>query len=384
MHWIWIGLFGALALAWTFAAVDIAVGVASLPSIADVVPLNDADCPSVSILFAARDEAEKLPGALETFLGLDYPRYEVVAVDDRSADGTRAILEHAAENNSHLKFVRVDALPPGWLGKPHALEQAYEHSNGEWLVFTDADVHFAPDLLRRSVALAVKKGWDHLTLLGRAEMRTFGEKIVLTFFSMSFLTGIRPWRVANPGSRFYAGIGSFQLIRRSAYQAMGTHRRLAMEVVDDMKLGKVVKQAGFRSAVARAGDAVSVHWHAGVGNIIRGTTKNFFATSGFRLWFACVQVAMLLLLCVFPFVALPFVRGWALWLDMIAVGMPMLMQAGVCVEFGVSPLWAVTQPIGAFIFVWMLARSTIITIWSGGITWRGTFYPLEELKRGVV
>jgi hypothetical protein len=87
---------------------------------------------------------------------------------------------------------------------------------------------------------------------------------------------------------------------------------------------------------------------------------------------------------VFPFVALPFERGWALLFGLIALGLPVLIHAGAAIEFGVSPLWALTHPIGGLIFVWMLARSTIVTLWQGGIIWRGTFYPLKELKRGVV
>jgi glycosyltransferase involved in cell wall biosynthesis len=338
----------------------------------------------VSILFAARDEAEKLPAALETFLSLDYPRYEVVAADDRSEDSTGAILKAAAGKNPHLKPVRIDSLPSGWLGKPHALAQAYKQSTGEWLVFTDADVHFAPDLLRRAVALAERQKWEHLTLLGRAEMFTFGEKIVMTFFGMGFLIGIRPWRVSDPRSHVYAGVGAFQLIRRSAYESAGTHRRLRMEVVDDMKLGKLVKEAGFPSGVAKAGDAVSVHWHSGVGNMIRGTTKNFFAITGFRLWMTSLQVFGLLLMCLFPVVAFPFVHGWGRLFGVIAIALPILTEGAVCLAFGVSPMYALSYPLGAFTFGWMLTRSTIVTIWQGGIVWRGTFYPLDELKRGVV
>ena len=176
----------------------------------------------------------------------------------------------------------------------------------------------------------------------------------------------------------------FQLIRRSAYETIGTHQRLAMEVVDDMKLGKLVKQNGFRSALAKAGDDVSVHWHSGVRNIVRGTTKNFFAFAGFSIWMVSAQILGVLMPCVFPWVALPFVHGWALLFAGISVGLAMVLHAGVCIELRVSPLYVLTFPIGALIFVWMLARSTIVTLWSGGITWRGTFYPLEELKRGVV
>ena len=384
LHYFWLGLLGLAALTWIGQAIDIGLGVPSLRSLKDATPLADADCPSVSILFAARDEAEKLPGAIATLLALDYPSFEVVAVDDRSEDGTARILEDVSRGNSVLKFVQVNSLPPGWLGKPHALQQAYEHSTGEWLVFTDADVHFAPDLLRRSIALAKREGWEHMTLLGRAEMYSVGEKIVMTFFGLAFLMAARPWRVSGTSPRFYAGIGSFQLIRRSAYEAMGTHRRLAMEVVDDMKLGKLAKEAGIRSGVARAGSDVSVHWHSGVGNIVRGTTKNFFAASGFQLGLTCAQLFGILFMFVLPLAALPFARGWALFLDVIALGIPMMAEAGAALEFEVSPLYALTFPIGALIFCWMLARSTIVTLWQGGITWRGTFYPLEELKRGVV
>lgn len=384
MHMFWMGLLGLIAFVWIVQVIEIAIGVPKMKSIDDTQPLADGDCPSVSILYAARDEAEKLSGALKTLLALDYPRYEIVAVDDRSEDGTTEILQAAARQNPRLKSVRVNSLPAGWLGKPYALQQAYENSTGEWLIFTDADVHFEPELLRRSIAIAEQQHWDHLTILGRAEMFTFGERVVLTFFGLAFLMAARPWRVSEPRSRFYAGIGSFQLIRRSTYEAAGTHRRLAMEVVDDMKLGKLVKDAGFSSGVARGINSVSVRWHAGVRNIIRGTTKNFFAASGFRLGITCMQLLGLLLLNVLPFVALPFAHGWGLVFCLVSVGLACALEVGAAIEFGVSPLYALTHPIGALIFCWMLLRSTVVTLRDGGITWRGTFYPLEELRRGVV
>jgi glycosyltransferase involved in cell wall biosynthesis len=384
LHLLFTGLLGLAAFIWIVETIEIARGVPSLPRLADTAPLDSSKCPSVSILVAARDEAAKLHGALATFLAEDYPNFEVVAVDDRSEDATKTILEAAAHANTRLKYIRVDVLPEGWLGKPHGLQQAYEHSTGEWLVFTDADVFFAPDLLRRSVALALENGWDHLTLLGRAEMYGFFETIAMTFFGFGFIMGTKPWQAHDPKSRGYMGVGAFQLVRRSSYETMGTHQRLRMEVVDDMKLGKLMKESGARSGVARAGEAVSVHWHDGVRNMIRGTEKNFFATTGYRLGLVSLQIAGIFLMSVFPFVALPFERGSALLFGLIAVGLPVLIHAGAAIEFGVSPLWALTHPIGALIFIWMLARSTIVTLWQGGIFWRGTFYPLEELKRGVV
>jgi cellulose synthase/poly-beta-1,6-N-acetylglucosamine synthase-like glycosyltransferase len=380
----WTVLLGLVAFLWIATAVDIAWGVRLVPSLQDAAPLQDSSCPSVSILFAGRNESEKLPTSLTTFLALDYPRYEVIAADDRSEDDTGSILEIAARQDARLKVLRIGSLPRGWLGKPHALQQAYEQSNGEWLVFTDADVHFAPDLLRRAIALAEKHCWDHLTLFGVPQMFTFGEKIVMTFFGLAFLMGTRPWSANNPRSRGYTGVGAFQLLRRDAYEKMGTHRRLAMEVIDDMKLGKLAKEAGLHSGMARAGDAVSVHWHVGLGNTIRGTTKNFFAASGFKVWLTFLQIFGLLLLCVFPVVALPFAHTWARLFAAIAFGFALILAGGVALEIKAPAVYGLTYPIGALIFAWMLARSAIVTLWQGGIVWRGTFYPLKELKRGVV
>jgi glycosyltransferase involved in cell wall biosynthesis len=378
------GLLAVVAFTWIALAIDAGIGVLKIPSLKGTVPLADADCPSVSILFAARDEEEKLPGALATFLALDYPRYEVVGVNDRSEDATGEILETAARDNPRLKVVSVSSLPAGWLGKPHAIQKAYERSTCDWLVLTDADVHFAPDVLRRAIALAEKNKWDHMPLLADAKMYTFGEKVVMTFFGFAFVLAMRPWSVSNPKSSTYIGVGAFQLIRRSTYEKIGAHTRLAMEVIDDVKVGKLVKETGGRSGVAKAGELASVHWHSGVRNIIRGTEKNFFAATGYRVWMAVAQLFAIVLMWTFPWIALPFVRGWAMVFAAVAIAVPVVAQAGAAREFRVSVLYALTQPVGALIFCWMLLRSTIITMRNGGITWRGTFYPMEELKRGIV
>jgi len=384
LHLIWTGLLGLVAVLWIIEATILGRGVRSIPSLKDAAPAKDADCPLISVLFAARDEAAKLPEALATMLAIDYPDYQVIAVDDRSEDGTGAILCAASAKNARLKPMRVDSLPAGWLGKPHALQRAYEQSSGEWLVFTDADVHFGLEVLRRAIALAKSRNWDHLTLLAGAKTFTFGEKLVMTFFGMAFMIGTRPWEASNQRAAGYSGVGAFQLIRRSAYEKLGTHRRLAMEVIDDMKLGKLAKEAGVRSGVARAGDFVSVHWHAGLGNTIRGTEKNFFATTGYKLPVALLQILGVLLLCVFPVAALPFAHGWARVFAAVATAVSLLATGAVAFELDAPVLYALTFPLGALVFAWMMARSMAVTLWQRGIVWRGTFYPLDELKRGVV
>ena len=169
---------------------------------------------------------------------------------------------------------------------------------------------FKVDVLRRAMTMATERKLDHLTLFGDVEMVGFWEKVVVTFFGMAFHMATAPSEVINPKSGAYVGVGAFQLLKRSAYEAAGTHRRLAMEVVDDMKLGKIVKQAGFRSGVGVAQDFVVVRWHAGARNLINGVTKNFFAGSGFSVTRVALSILGLFLMNVLPFAGAGF---WA-WL----------------------------------------------------------------------
>jgi hypothetical protein len=280
--------------------------------------------------------------------------------------------------------VHVSEIPKYWLGKTHALQKGYETSSGEWLLFTDADVCFQPDVLRRAMALSRQRALDHLTLLCNVEMHGFWEKTLITFFAMAFHLTTDAYRVSDPNSRAYVGVGAFQLLRRSAYETIGTHRRLAMEIVDDMKLGKLVKQSGLHSGVAIAQEFVAVRWQEGAGNVIRGVTKNFYAAFGYNIAFAVAAVTGMLLLNVVPFFTVFAAQGWIRAFSAIAAVAALLVHGCVAVVTKVSPLYALTHPLGALIFAYMVARSVAVTLWRGGVTWRGTFYPLDELKRGVV
>jgi glycosyltransferase involved in cell wall biosynthesis len=384
MHIFELVLFSVIAFFWLFHAFRVAHGSGKLPRVGDFPPADNADCPGISLLFAARDEEEKLPAALATLAALDYPRLEIIAVDDRSTDTTGRLLDAFAAANPRFRAVHVRELPSGWLGKPHALQQAYEASSGEWLLLTDADVKFEPSVLRRAVALAKKQNADHLTLVANVEMHGFWETTMLTFFGLAFHLANQLDQVSNAKAQAYAGIGAFQLLRRSTYEAIGTHRKLAMEVVDDMKVGKLVKRNGFRSVVAMAQDFVSLRWHAGARNVIRGVTKNFFAAFGYSVSFAGVGVFGMLLMNVVPVVGVFAGHGWIRVLAAIAAAGALWLHADLDMKNKVSPLYALTYPIGAILFCYMIVRSVAVTLWNGGVTWRETFYPLEDLKRGVV
>ncbi len=384
MHIAGIVFFGLIALFWLTFGLQTVIGAVRLSWLNSFEPAKDVDCPSISLLFAALDEEEKLPAALATLIELDYPNLEIIAVNDRSQDATPRILDEFATTHPRLKVVHIKDLAPGWLGKTHALQKAYERSTGEWLLFTDADVRFHPATLRRCVTMLRMLKLDHLALFIGMEMVGFWEKVLISFFGMSFNLAIQPHRVSNPHSRAYVGVGAFQLARRSAYEASGTHRRLALEVLDDVKLGKMIKLGGFRSGVAIAPDSVTVRWYAGLSNVIRGVEKNFFAGAQFKVSHVVLQMFALFTFNVAPALGVIFAHGWTRMFATVALLVAMGFLAGVDTVMRISPLYAFTLPLAALIFMYMLARSTIITLKQGGILWRGTFYSLEDLRRGLV
>ncbi len=385
MHFFLTILLGVVAAFWILYGGYCLIRIQGIPRLGDFSPELGEPQPLVSILVAARNEAPSLPRALPTLVAHENANFEVVAVDDRSDDATGAILDDFAARDSRIRVVHIRELPAGWMGKPHALQMAYEKSSGEWLLFTDADVRFHPEAVARALRLARERKLDHLTLVASLDMRGFWEHAALSYIALAFLLGIRPWLVDKPAAGSYMGIGAFQLVRRSAYEAAGSHRRLAMEVVDDMKLGKMVKRAGYRSSVGFAQDYVRLRWQAGLRNITRGLTKNMFAGMSFHVWKAVGTFFAVLILSVLPFVALAFTHGLAFWLAVAASAGAVVFNAAVLRGSGAeSPLYGIAHPVGALLFSWIAMRSMVVTLWRGGIIWRDTFYPLDDLRRGSV
>ena len=376
--YFWTTLFALIALFWVVQGTRAVRGMARLPTLDDVSLLEDGQYPRVSILVAARNEASKLPSALTSLLVQDYPNYEVILVNDRSQDETPGILDQFAQGYDHLKVTHLSELPPGWLGKPHALTQAYQQATGQWLLFTDADVHFKPDLLKRSLSLALAQGWDHVTLLPFGELEGFWEKTAITYWVGTFAVGLKPWRVSHPKAKEYVGVGAFQLVRRSTYEAIGTHQRLAMEVVEDVKLGKLVKLGGFRSGVALGGERLHIRWVEGLGEYVRNLSKNMFAACGFSVTYTLLLVFLSLAVTVLPLGGLLFASAAVRSLAVVCV-----LAAGLThMKNGVrlcraSSLYALTFPLGAVLLSYTLLRSMVVTLWRGGRPVAGHLLPLE-------
>jgi cellulose synthase/poly-beta-1,6-N-acetylglucosamine synthase-like glycosyltransferase len=346
-----------------------------------------ASNPRVSIIVPARNESVDIEAALIRLLALDYDNYEVIAVNDRSTDGTGVIMDRVAANpatGGRLKVIHVKELPPGWLGKTHAMWNASRQASGGWLLFTDADVMFKPDTLRRAIAYAEAEPADHVVLFPLMIMKTPGERMMLAFFQTLFVFGHRPWKVADPKTEDHMGVGAFNMIRRSTYEAVGTYERLRLEVLDDMKLGKVVKKAGFAQRNVFGEDLISIHWAQGAMGIVNNLTKNFFAVLSYQRLRAVLSAFGLAFLNLVPFFGTVLVHGWARLPYAVALASMFLIYAGMSRRSSIPAYYFVLHPISTTLFAYTVLRSMFLTLRQGGVVWRGTFYALEELKRGLV
>lgn len=377
----WLALLTVVA--WLGSGVRLVLGNRSLRALRDLAPIADP-APSVSVVVAARDEARHLEKALRSVLAQRYPALEVIAVDDRSTDATPAILADLARDDARLRVVRVDELPPGWLGKNHALQAGAARASGEWLLFTDADVVMDPLALARAVGAAQRERIDHLAVAPELAMPGFWLDLFGGSFVLYFSRYAEPWKARDPRSRRYVGIGAFNLLRAAAYRAVGGHSRIPMRPDDDLKLGKVVKRAGFRQEMLAGRGALWVEWYGSVGEAVRGLEKNSFAGLDYSLLALLGASLALLLLDVWPFLGLLFTDGPARLLNAGTVGVALATYALLARNVGADPRRAPAFPLAALLFLYILTRASALTLLRGGIRWRGTYYALDELRANRV
>jgi len=371
-----------VALIWVWRVVDAHRGLPGIPDLLrsehDHAP---AGLPALTVIVPARNEAKDIRACLTSLLQQDYPAIDILAVNDRSTDATGAIMDElAALHPAKLRVLHVESLPPEWLGKTHAMALAARQTASEFLLFTDADVLFAPDSLRRALAYAVEANADHLVLMPTTIIHRWDEAGLLAFFQIFSLWGPRLWRVADPrAQRDALGIGAFNLLRRTAYEAVGGYESLRMEIVEDLGMARRIKRAGLRQRVAFGRDLVRLHWAAGVPGLIQVMTKNIFAAVNFRIPLLLGGCAWLLGFCILPFVLVwdpAFTLPAVVSIAAIAWGFVLMGRPS-----GLSAWNALLAPFAAAIFVFTMLRSMLTTLRQGGVIWRGTFYSLAMLRK---
>jgi glycosyltransferase involved in cell wall biosynthesis len=378
---------GLSAAGWAGAGAAGLLGLARVPLLP---PLADPPPPAlrVSVVIPARDEAERIEGTLRRLLAQRSVELEIVVVDDRSRDATAAIVERVAREDARVRLVRVAELPPGWLGKTHACERGARASSGAWILFTDGDIHLAPDVLARALAHAANTKADHVVLGPAIDGQTFCARAATAAFGATMLPLLA---AANSDSkRAGIGIGAFNLVRRSAWEAVGGHEQLRLEVVDDICLGKLLARGGYRTRACFAGHDVVADWARRLRDVPRALEKNMFAQMDYSLAKALVFSLGALLFWLAPFVGLAaglFDSGWTArlgWLAFAAMFCTVPASIAGARVTGAGLLPALCSPLFFFALPWAMLNSTFVTLARGGVLWRDTFHPLSELRAAKV
>ena len=343
-----------------------------------------ASWPSVSVVVPACNEADTIAPAARTLMAQDYDDLEILLVDDRSTDGTGAIIDGLAGESARVKALHVTVLPDGWLGKVHALNAGLARARGDWVLFTDADVHLRPDTLRKAVGQCLAHGVDHLALLPVVPPVGLGVEALIAVFVRHFLCFlVRPWTLGRPGAAAFVGIGAFNLVRRQAFQATEGFEWLRLEVADDMGLGLLMKRAGAKSELASGFEDVSVRWYTSVRGAFRGSEKGVATVSRFSLLRALAACTVMLAMEMSPLLGpvllcWPATRaaGWA------GAGVSVLFLAGTTLlaRWGRGRILpALLSPLIAPLMAWAMIRAVLLGRRRGGDLWRGVLYPKQDL-----
>ena len=345
--------------------------------------------PELTVIVPACNEEASIAATLRSLLASSGIRLQIIAVNDRSSDRTGEIMNAIVEEadflylnqnlQNSIQIIHIKELLREWLGKPHALAVAAKQAQSDWILFTDGDVLFDPRALSLALRYAQAERIDHLVLMPDWTMGSPGEAAMHGAMHALSTWTLHLWRVADPGARDFIGVGAFNLVRRSAYEALGGFTSLRMEVIEDMRFGWKLKRAGYRQRVVLGPGLARVRWSHGAWGVVRNLEKNLFAVYRFKTataLFACfglvVQIAL-------PLVALG-VGGWARVGAVVLYGAIAGLYIASCKVTRVSPWYVLVYPLAAGLFLFAHVRSVALALWRGGVLWRGTLYSLKQLR----
>ncbi|MEK6555629.1 MAG: glycosyltransferase family 2 protein [Bdellovibrionota bacterium] len=339
--------------------------------------------PLVSLVIPACNEQDTIQAALESLLKLNYPNYEIIAINDRSTDETGEIIRKLSLEDSRLKLVTIEELPVGWLGKLNALHVGAKMAQGEWILFSDADVHYSVDALKKAVSYAEDRQADFLAVSPSVTAPT---KLLGAFLCQFMQQGsytLNLNRIEDAKFSETIGIGAFNMARREWVEKIGGFQDIRLDVIDDGALAWKIKKAGGKTTFLSGVNELNLEWYKNFPALVRGLEKNAFAIFGYSLpRMLTFTVANWVGFCA-AFIA-PFYSTSELILDFHLLSLvSFLLMSGVSLQVGsgMSGLYAFTLPL-TWVFVPLISlRAAFLNLKAGGISWRGTFYPLFLIRR---
>ena len=357
-------------------------GLTKMKNLRDYHPSSSTELPLVSIIVPACNEGDTIEEALSSLLELEYERLEIIVVNDRSTDHTGEVLRELKKRHQKLNLIEINDLPPGWLGKCNAQHQGALAARGDYLLFTDADIIMEKSTISRGVACMQKEGLDHLSLFFKNLAPGGLLNAMVLDLGGGLMALFQPWKVSDPESRAFMGVGAFNMVKRAVYQAIGGHESIRMHPIDDVMLGKKIKRAEYRQDCMLGFDFVAVHWYDTPSAMINGLMKNMFSIFCFRLWPIPPAIGLVVLVNILPLWGLllaPYPATRFVFLIAVILHCLTFIRGGraMGVENG-NALYGLLTP---YISIYIILRATFITLKNGGINWRGTHYSLKELRK---
>lgn len=373
---------GIFCLAWWYMYGRIIRTISTLKELGNIEIAEPAVWPSLNIVIAACNEEEGIEEAINSLLLQDYPKLKIILVNDRSNDNTGEIVDKLAVDE-RIRSIHIKELPENWLGKVHAQSVALNEVDGEWVLFTDADINFKPGALKKAVAYVLHKEADHLALLPTVVTSTYWLEVIIRTFGLMFLYTTRVHELEKADTQAFIGVGAFNLVKKSILDKSKGIKWLRMEVADDVGMGLLIKRAGGKSVFAMAQKLLSVSWYPSIPAMFVGLEKNLFgAGAHYQIVRLLVMVVVLWLFVIAPFVVL--MTATPLWLDILAaltlLWIPVMM---LTLKTSSSTRWSAGLfiPVGQIMISLMMLWSGIMCVLRGGIIWRGTLYTNKQLKK---
>ncbi len=353
--------------------------------------------PRVSVLVAAKDEKDNIETCISTLLEQDYPDFEIIAIDDRSTDGTSEILRGMAHHaGEKLRVVTVTQLRDGWFGKNNAMRAGVSVASGKWLCFTDADCR---QISTKTLTVAMRKvlaeDIDFLSITPVLDFNFAWERLTQPVCALVLVFCFLPNDVNKPEKKTAYANGAFMLMDRECYEAIGGHERVRTEVNEDIVMARIAKEMGFGLHVAENDDLYRTRMYGTMGEAWRGWSRIFYGSMATlpRLLIAAAAVAGFVLapwvstaaaLVGFWTAAADTAGTWSLLLGVwgFALCLMHVLFWRIYPVLKISPGWSLTYPFGATIVLGMLFNAMLKVVGVTGTTWRGTKYRGREVDVG--
>jgi len=347
--------------------------------------INEKDLPFVSVLIPARNEERNIRECVESLLEQKYAKYEVIVLDDNSEDGTSKILAELKNRYKGLKTINGKPLPDGWSGKNYACHQLYKESQGDYLLFTDADtVHFKDSILN-SLTRSISRKADLYSLIPKMTLNTLAEKIIMPGLHFTSFTLLPYYLAENLKSSLFAmGVGPFLLFKRDVYENIGGHEALKNELVEDVKLAKNVKETGYKVVVNKGLDIFSCRMYQSFKEIWEGFSKNIFPGMNYYslILFSVLFIYLLLFFVPFAGLIISYLSGneYLVYNFSYQVILLLIMRTLINVDFKLSHISTLFHPFGILIISMIGFNSWRWNKLGKGSLWKGRTYSRIMLK----